>query len=257
VREGAELPGVFGLAVDESKGVLWAATAAVPAMRGYDVAQEGVTALAAIDLQSGEVRRMIPAGNRAGQPGASLRDLAVDGEGTVWLIDAGSPAVWRLRDNAEALELFAESPEFISPQGIAVLPGGGVVISDRANGLLRLDPATRQVRRMAHAADVTLVGLAGLAPTPSGQLFAIQNGLWPNRVLGLELDDAGETVLAVKVIESGHLTLSAPTLGCLATDGDFHYLGNAGWTRFAAAEARPTTPRSVPVFRSSLSGVKR
>jgi sugar lactone lactonase YvrE len=256
-REGAELLGVFGLAVDEGRGALWAATSAVPEMRGYDGTQEGSAALIEIDLESGEVRRTFPVRSRADQPSPPvLRDVAVDANGTVWLIDGGSPAVWRLGDSAEALERFAESAEFLSLQGIAVLPSGVVVVSDRASGLLRLDPATRQVRRIDHAADVTLVGLAGLAATPSGQVFAIQNGQWPNRVLGLELDEAGENVRSVTVVESGHLALSAPTLGCLATDGEFHYVGNSGWMRFASPEARPTPPRSVPVFRSKLASAK-
>ena len=252
--EGDDLLGVFGLAVDESAGALWAATSAVPAMRGFTPDQDGTAALAEIDLESGAVRRTIPVVRRAGdQQSHVLGDLALASDGSVFVPDSGGPVLWRLAPGGSALEPYVESSEFLSLQGIVLLPAGVALISDHANGLLRVDLASREVRRLEAPTNSTLIGLDGMALATDGSVIAVQNGLRPNRVLRIEVDAAGETILAVTVLESGHITMAAPSLGCIATGGDFFCVGNAGWTRFEDTGGRPSTPRSVPIFRTALS----
>jgi hypothetical protein len=51
--------------------------------------------------------------------------------------------------------------------------------------------------------------------------------------------------------------MGAPSLGCLGPNGDFYFIGNAGWTRFSAGDAQPSAPRIVPVFRSKLTKPKK
>ncbi len=85
-----------------------------------------------------------------------------------------------------------------------------------------------------------------------GAILAIQNGLRPARVLRITMDATSEVVTAVTVLESGHLTMAAPALGCLGPDGALYFIGNAGWTRFEDTEGRPSSPRSVPIFRTDL-----
>ena len=248
--EGDELLGVFGLAVDEEAGVLWAATSAVPAMRGFAPDQDGTAALAEIDLGSGAVRRTIPIVRVAGDRESHvLGDLAVAADGAVFLTDSGGPTLWRLAPGGVALERFMESGEFLSLQGIVLVSADVAVVSDHANGLLRVDLAGRGVRRLEAPPDTSLVGLDGLALAPDGKIFAVQNGLRPNRIVRLELEGIAEAVTSVTVLESGHITMAAPSLGCFAGDGDFLFIGNAGWTRFEDTGGEPSAPRSVPVFR--------
>lgn len=249
--EGDDLLGVFGLAIDEATGTVWAATAAVPAMRGFTPELEGRAALAEIDLASGEVRRTFVAGGPGGKHGHVFGDLALGDDGTVWVTDSGAPILWRLAPGGATLEPWVESDEFLSMQGIVVL-GGAAVVSDFASGLLRVDLATRQVRRLEPPEDRTLIGIDGLALAPDGQLLAIQNGLRPGRVLRVELDGAADSVAAVKVLESGHIAMAAPSLGCIGTGGDFFWIGNAGWGRFDGNDGQPTLPRAVPIFRTKL-----
>lgn len=255
---GDDLLGVFGLAVDEAAGVLWAATNAVPAMRGFTPEQEGTVALAEIDLETGAVRRIFPVGRRPGdeQP-HQLQCLAVAADGSVFVTDSGGPRLWHLPAGARALEVFIEDAEFLSLQGIALVSGGVAVLADRANGLLRVDLGTRQVRRFEAPVDTTLVGIGGLAATADGQLIAIQNELRPTRILLIGFDETWQNVTAVKVLESGHVTMAAPSLGCLATDSDFYFIGNSGWPRFQYTEGKPSSPRSVPVFRTRVGPLQR
>jgi len=251
--EGDDLLGVFGIAIDESTGALWAATSAVPAMRGFQPEQDGTAALVEIDLESGAIRRTIPVVRRAGdQQSHVLGDLVLATDGSVFLPDSGAPVLWRLPSGGAALEPFAESSEFLSLQGIVLLPAGVALLADHANGLLRVDLANRAVRRIESPPDTSLIGLDGLTLAPDGCVVAIQNGLRPNRVLRLDFDDAAETVTRVTVLEAAHLTMAAPSLGCIATAGDFFFVGNAGWTRFENTGGSPSTPRSVPIFRTKL-----
>ncbi len=250
--EGDLLWGVFGLCLDEEAGVLWAATAAVPAMRGFSSEQDGTTGLAEISLADGAVRRVIPVDRKSGDRFSHvLGDLVRGDDGTLYLPDSGAPLVWRLRPGAESLEPWLEHPEFLSLQGI-VVRDGVVLVADHAAGLLRIDPATRVVQRLLPPENTTLVGLDGLVLAPDGAILAIQNGLRPARVLRVALDAASETVAAVEVLESGHLTMAAPALGCIGPEGALHFIGNAGWTRFEDTDGRPSKPRSVPIFRTDL-----
>lgn len=248
-----ELLGVFGLAIDEAAGVLWAATSAVAAMRGFTTDQDGTAALAEIDLATGAIRRTIPVVRRPGdQESHVLGDLTLAADGSVLVTDSGGPTVWRLAPGGQSLEQWVESPEFLSLQGIALVSEGVAIVADHANGILRLDLASRQVRRLEAPPNTTLIGLDGLAATAEGYVLAIQNGLKPNRVLRLEFEGAAESIATVTVLESGHITMAAPSLGCIGPDGDFFYVGNSGWTRFENTEGAPSSPRSVPVFRTKL-----
>jgi len=251
--ESEELLGVFGLAVDEARGALWAATSAVSAMRGFRPEMDGTAALVEIDLDSGAVRRTVPVVRRPGDRESHvLGDLVVAPDGSVLVTDSGAPMIWRL-DSSGVLEPLIESPEFMSLQGIVVLPGGDqLLVADHANGLLEVDLSARTVRRLESPANTTLIGLDGIALAPNGDLLAIQNGLRPTRVLRLRLGGSGTEVAEVQVLESGHLTMAAPSLGCIGPDGQFFYIGNAGWTRFENTDASATAPRSVPIFRTRL-----
>jgi hypothetical protein len=72
-------------------------------------------------------------------------------------------------------------------------------------------------------------------------------------VLRLALDASGEAVAAVTVLESAHLNMPSPSLGCIATGGDLFFIGNAGWSRFEGEEIKPTAPRPVPIFRTKIA----
>lgn len=252
------LLGVFGLALDEAAGVLWAATSAVPAMRGFAPDQAGYAALVEIDLGSGAVRRSFPISRAAGSgAGHQLTDVALGEDRTVWLIDAGTPVLWRLRPGGDALERAVESPEFFALQGVSVLPTGTVVVADQLNGLVRVDPARGQARVLTPPENVTLGDLNSLTLAPDGALLALQTGVRPNRVLRIELEPDADAIARVRVLESGHVAMGAPSLGCLGPNGDFHFVGHAGWSRFTSGDGAPTAPRLVPVFRTKLPRARR
>lgn len=249
---GDDLLGVFGLAVDEGRGSLWAATSAVTAMRGYTPEQDGAAALVEIDLESGAIRRSV-ALTGGGPPPHLLGDVALGADGAVFVSDTLGGAIWRLSNDGAALERVAQGGELLAPQGLIVASDSVVVIvADRVNGLVRVDVAGGAMRRLEPPADWTLIGIDGLARAPNGDLLAIQSSTAPKRVLRITLDAGAESVTSATVLESGHLTMAGPSLGCVAQDGDFYFVGNAGWPRFELTEGQPTPPRPVPIFRTKL-----
>jgi sugar lactone lactonase YvrE len=245
--------GVFGLALDESAGVVWAATSAVPAMRGFSPEQAGRSALAEIELETGAVRRLIPVPRAAGSEGTNLlSDVALGPDGSVWLIDGGQPLLWRLPPGGSALERAIESAEFFVLQGLTILPSGIILVADQVNGLVCVDPERRQARHLMPPANATLGDINSLTLAPDGSVLALQTGTRPNRVLRVSLEPEAEGIARVTVLESGHVAMGAPSLGCIGPEGDFCFVGHAGWSRFAAGDGTPTAPRQVPIFRTKL-----
>jgi hypothetical protein len=97
------------------------------------------------------------------------------------------------------------------------------------------------------------VGADGLVLAPNGDLIAIQNGVRPNRVLRITLNDDGQSIAGVTALEAAHLQMAEPSLGCMGEAGCLYFIGNAGWSRFENTNAAPTAPRLVPIYRTKVA----
>ncbi|MBE2213008.1 MAG: hypothetical protein IAE82_03985 [Opitutaceae bacterium] len=242
------LLGVFGIETDEARGALWAATSALPEMRGFTAELKGRAGVAEFDLETGALRRVILVPADGGE--YLLGDLLVADDGSILATDSVAPVLWRLAPGADALERWAESPEFLSLQGLAFSPDGlAVIVAAYGNGLLRVDRATREVVRLPAPAGATLLGVDGLERATDGALIAVQNGIDPARVVRVDLDPAARAIRALTVLEAAHAeALADPTLVCRAGD-DLLVIGDAGWRFFEGGQAAEAAPRRVPVLR--------
>lgn len=250
--DSEDLLGVHGLALDEEADTLWAATSAVPAMRGYTGDQEGLAALVEIDPDSGKIRRSIPLTGGSGSAGLPmLGDVAVAPDRSVYASGSATGIVWRLAPGGSQLERWAEAPDMMTLEGIAITAGGrALLVADRMNGLFRIEFADPQPQWLGLPENSTLVGLDGLATAPGGSVIAIQNGTSPNRILEFEIDPGAHAIARVRVLEAGHFTMAAPAHGCMGPGGRFHFVGNSGWQRFDTSN-EPSEPRSVPIFSTA------
>ena len=248
--------GVFGLEVDEARGALWAATSALPEMRGYSVEFKGRAGVAELDVETGEVRRVVLVPADGGDH--VLGDLLVADDGSVLATDSVAPVVWRLVPGAETLERWVESPEFMSLQGLAFSQDGtALVVAAYGNGLVRIDRATREVTRLRAPAGTTLLGVDGLERTADGSFIAVQNGITPARLVRATLDPAARAIGSLTVLEAAHeVALADPTLVCRAGNGDLLVIGDAGWRFFEGGPAAEAAPRRVPVLRIRASAAR-
>lgn len=241
------LLGIFGLVVDEARGRLWAAMSIVPETRALENASNGV-GLAALDLATGAVRRLYPRADPDDKEHV-FGDLALAGDGTIYVTDSVAPIIWRLAPGGEALERWLEHDEFLSLQGIALtVDGRGLFVSAYGNGLLHVDRTTQQVRRLLAPANTTLLGCDGLIRTDAGNLIAIQNGVRPARVVRLTVDPTNSVVSELAVLAAGLAPMLDVALGCLAGD-ELIVIADAGWNRHGPQATVATGPRPVPVMK--------
>lgn len=212
------LLGVFALKISADGQTLWATSSALPEMRGYTVADKGRAFLAA--------------------------------DGPVFVSDSISPVIWRLTPGGAQLEKWLEHPGFKSLQGLVLSADGrSLHVSDYAQGLWRIAPATRDAVLLPAPAGANLRGIDGLYVAPGGGFIAVQNGTRTQRIIRLTLDAAGAPTAASELL-AGHPAMTDLSLGQVV-NGRFEFIGNSGWALYEDPKATPPA-RDVLIFSTPL-----
>ena len=257
----AETGGLFGMAVDARKGVLWVAEARGPGIPGSTGAAR--TGLIQVSLKDGRVlaRYLVPAdGDRKHQ----LGDVALGEDGAVYASDSVGATIYRLAPGSLKLEPFVTSREMASPQGMAVCPGAdALVVADYSTGLHRIDLRTGSETSLGGKWTVALAGTDGLFITPYSfavrnawphpvAVIATQNGVSPQRVMFLRLSPDCRELEDAFVLAANHAALDDPTLGAPAPGG-IVVIGSSGWAGYDGdgkpVAGAPTTAKllSIPL----------
>jgi sugar lactone lactonase YvrE len=220
--------GVYGLAIDPARGLLWGSLAATPTVATYVAADSGRTALAAWELATGARRTFVelpPDGGRH-----LLGDIALAPDGTLYATESIGGGLYELRPGAAAFDTLAAPGTFASPQmPLVVEPGRRLWISDYPRGIVEFDLKRRVVRSVAKPKALALSGVDGMALGPGG-IVAIQNGTRPARVLYLKTAGARRSIVRGRVLEQGSELLGEPNHGIVA-GGMLYLIGNSGWDR--------------------------
>lgn len=236
------LDGVFKIALSPDRKTLWAATATVGVMTGPDAEDGKRSALVAIDFATGRVRARFPV--PADERKHLLGDFVIAADGSLYATDSLSPVIWRLPAGGEALEPWLESDEFMSLQGVAFGAGeSSLYVADYANGIWRIEVATKTPTLLTAPANATFFGIDGLYSVPGG-LLAVQNGVNPQRVLRLE--PAGHGPSPTRIIATGRPDMTDLALGQVF-NGRFHFVGNSGWALFDPPPVQPPAARPVTI----------
>jgi hypothetical protein len=258
-----ETGGLFGLATDARRGVLWAAESRGPGIPGSGPGSGAPrrTGLLKLSLKDGRVlaRFLVPDDGEDHQIG----DVTVDDDGTVYASDSIGAVIYRLLPGEAQLKPFLTTKDMASPQGMAICPGtGSMVIADYSTGLHRLDLKTGVLTPVG-GLRAALAGTDGLfrveydfhmrsaSPHPVA-LVAVQNGVSPQRLMFLrlsldceELEDA--TVLAANLAETDDLTLGVDGGGRVL------FIGASGWAdRDGDGKLTTDTPRTAGLFSIPL-----
>jgi len=230
VREGQDgLWSVLGVRADPVRSTLWVTTAAIPQGAGYLPADSGRSGVYAFDLGTGRLkgRYLIP----DSPAGHLLGDLVVAANGDVYATDSRDPVIWRIRSGAGEAQEFLRHPLFRSLQGPALDPSGRTLyVADYSHGVLAVDLNTRQVRVLPAPPRTTVLGIDGLA-WYQGSLIAIQNGVFPSRVLRLELDGPGQRITGVTVLDRNLTEATEPTIGTV-WERRYFYVANSQWEAY-------------------------
>lgn len=242
---------VIGLVLDARADTLWATTAPLaPAVHGRPEGEAPPTAaLLRLDAATGAVRERYgpPTGVADFDPG----DLLQASDGTIYVADSTGGAIYRLPPGADALQTWSPAGHLGSPQGmVATVDGAALIVADYSSGLWRIDRASGAATRLQAPDQVSLVGLDGLI-ADGAVLYAIQNGVLPQRVLRVALDAATARIDEVEVLAANLPQIDAPTTG-LVHDGDLVFVARSQWSDFDGSGAQ-TTPAPDPAILARLA----
>jgi sugar lactone lactonase YvrE len=229
-----------GIAVDPRTRSLWVASEATPHMEGYVKDEPLQSAIFEFDADTGAFRRELKAPD-AGKA-AAFDDVAVAADGRVYVNDGFNGRIFTLAPGARALEVFLETDLFRGTQGMAPTPDGKTLYVSDYSGLHRVDVATKRVERLNVPVNAALNGADGLV-LADGSLFAVQNGILPNRVTRVDLSADGARVTGARILEMNNPAFDEPTLA-VAVDG-FLYVNAASQGGKFQNEKKPITPEEM------------
>jgi sugar lactone lactonase YvrE len=226
--------GAFGLAIDERKRTLWAASSALIAAERIAPTEKGRAGIFAFDLATGKPKQaaLTPPDGKDHVIG----DLAVAANGDVFASDGWTKKLYRLPTGGSTLEEFL-SEGLHSPQGLALSADDThIAIADYANGIHIVDRASRARTQLSTPANATLLGIDGIL-RHGRDLIAVQNGVEPQRLMRIRLNPSWTSIEGIDVLAANLPLMKEPALIAVAGK-DLLIVGNAQWSRFTVNGAR-------------------
>lgn len=215
---------IHGLVVDAERNRLWVSTAAVPAFQQLAGEDLGKSALLGFDLASLELkeRHEVPAD---GLPHV-LGSVEVLGAGDVYVIDRVVPMLYRKAAAGQALEPFLGVRHLVGLRDLAASEDGQrLYVADAEMGILVVNPGEQKSAMLAGPETLNQGGISGLM-VAGNSLLMLQSGIRPQRLMRLDLDDAGMAVASVAPIASGLEPFHFPSFGTVH-DGLVYYFASS------------------------------
>lgn len=215
--------GVFSMAVDPKRRLLWLGTASVTLFDGYLPQEDfGQATLVAVNLDTGkrvEVHR-IPFDGRPHVPAA----LAVAPSGEVYATDAVTPTVYQLKEGK--VKVLFRSAALTGLRGIAVSDDHKhIYFSDYETGLYGADLGRSEVFKLTMEKQ-NLGSIEGLY-LKDRILYAVQSGTYPQRIVRAVLDPANPRALQmVFPLEANKPEFISPGYGTFAGD-HLYFIANS------------------------------
>jgi hypothetical protein len=244
VPVGLPRSGLFGMAVDPRRRLLWIATGMVDESA---VRSDPLSGLIAVDLDRLAVVERIKAAGEPGVPG----DVTIGHDGTVYMSDSKGGAVQRLRPEEEEMRMLVPPGRFKSPQGMALSRDQrSLYVADYSTGLWIVRLSDGRVTPMPVPRPMMLDGIDGLVRLPrDNALIAVQNGTSPRRVIKLYLSPDGSRITRFETREIVPAAAGDPSLVTIR-DGQLWFVGDGQWERYGPGgilkDGKP--PRPTPIL---------
>jgi len=218
--------GLFGMAVDGARGVLWVTSSTPGQYIGPHAEAAPPSALFGFDLSTGDVRHYFPLdGDRH-----FLGEVVIGPDGGVYASDSLDPVIYRLSDDMNALEPYFAADQYTNLQGFDFAGDGRIYVADYIHGIGLADVAAGTLTPLMAADGTSLIGVDGLFYA-DGALIVIRNGVQPHRIMRLEMAEDGTSVTQSRVLVNRLLLWDEPTLGQII-DGHLIYNAASGWPSF-------------------------
>jgi len=256
VALGNPRSGLFGMAIDQQRRMLWIATGSVE-----QTAVEGarMTGLIAVDLDTLRVARRVPVADGA-TPGVA-NDLVIGPDGTVYVSNSVTGAIQRCVVGCTQLDALLPAGSFSSPQGLSLSDKSDrLYVADYETGLWLVSIGSGKREPVLSTEPRMFEGIDGLLGFSKDIMVGIQNGTRPRRIIRLG-PEIGRHRLRFDVYETRGESGGEPTLGTIKpstpTDpGGLLYIADGQWDRFGAGgvlvDGAP--PRKTPIRINPLEG---
>jgi sugar lactone lactonase YvrE len=236
--------GVFDVLVDEARNRLWVSSAATRAFVNFSPADKGRSALFEFDLETLQLLRRYPV-PVDGSPHI-LGSMVLGPEGDIYIMDRYLPILYKKPAGEEKLETVLGVRNMVSMRGMAMSADGSFIyVADREMGILVVDVKGGRAGILAMPENFNPGGIDGLYYWDN-HLVIIQNGLKPQRVMRLQLDEGGTKVIAVRPLAVAQPQFDFPSYGTLRGE-DLYYFANS---QSATAEGKK---KAVTVLRTPLN----
>src|SRR6266513_4130320 len=225
-----ELLRVVGIHVDSARALLWFATWA-PRAAGPTPPNEppSQTRLFKCDLRTGHVLRTYVPSDSEGDH--LFNDLAIARNGDVFITDTDQGSVYRVRLDADTLELFL-SPgieRFSDANGITLSADERALYVAFVEGIARIDVRAKAIMRLPLLGPGSAASIDGLY-WYRGSLIGVQHLPGLEQVARYDLTPDGRSIAHVTVLERGDSLLHLPTTGAIVSD-QFYYIANSHYDR--------------------------
>lgn len=220
----------LGMKVDAARRILWVCSTAESFMKGYSDADAGKAALFKYDLRTRKLIRKYELGPK---PAHLLNDLALNGQGDVFVTDTMSGEIFILQREKDALEVFIPTGTFYAPNGIAISDDGRkLFVSDVPWGVYVVDVTTKRSEWLPQT--------TGISPSGSDGLYFYDNSLIGiinivsernGRIARFYLDRSAPAITRATVLDCNHPVYQWPTTGVVVGDS-FFYIANSQYGSF-------------------------
>jgi hypothetical protein len=213
---------VAGLRVDPGRRVLWAISFRALPWAKPAPGESGWSAVFKYDLKTGKIIKRYEFDD--GEAGHLLNDLTVARSGDVFVTDSIRNEVYAIFHDADVLESFIRSDEFMYTNGITMGNDDRTLfMASPGNGVYRIDIPSRGYRLVTHPEGMTLSGIDGLY-FYDHSFIGVQPGL--HRIGRFYLNSKGDFVERLETIEARNPLFDFPTTGAIAGKA-FYYIANS------------------------------
>ncbi|MEM7551279.1 MAG: hypothetical protein AAF363_16485 [Bacteroidota bacterium] len=218
---------VMGLEYDESSRSLWACTAALSEMEGYNKSLKGRSTVFQFDIETREIitQAQIQEGNTFG-------DLFLLANGEVLISDAVKNIIYSLKSGTSEFTIWADlSDEAFNLQGLTINKSKGfLIVSDYLSGLYKMDLKSKELLSINMPDQFSKKGFDGIYLSDN-HLLVSQNGTKPMRVIDFVFDQGFGEIISWNVIDQNAKYLNEPTQG-FVNDGVFYFISNSQWGNY-------------------------
>lgn len=222
---GGGLRQMLGLKVDPERRLLWVVNGRYPDITYTDEnrpADAGTGGVRAYHLDTGALVTAVEVDERPALV-HGFNDMALAADGTVYVTDSNTSAVYKLAPGGKSLELVLRDTRMTFPNGIAIAPDQRTLFVAHVEGISALDPATGTRTLLPVPADGSVNSIDGLL-LKDGIFYGVQNSPYMHRIVGAALSRDGRSIERVWTVNSRTPAEYSQTTAAIA-GGDLYMVG--------------------------------